>query len=111
MQPIGLAPVPPNHNPGQAAPVLSHTASFGPSRRTRGGVVNYAEMEDDEEETVDVDGEPTSAPTPATPVGTLGSMRAAGELDRSYLGTTPPARFIHPAKATRIHQQFLCVLV
>ncbi|KAG8781235.1 Chromatin structure remodeling complex protein sfh1 [Ceratobasidium sp. 428] len=106
MQPIGLAPVPPNHNPSQIAPTLSHTASFGPSRRTRGGVVNYAEMEEDDDENVDVDGELTSTPSLATPAGAVSVTRATGELDRSYLGTIPPAKFIHPAKATRIQQQY-----
>ncbi|KAG9127044.1 Chromatin structure remodeling complex protein sfh1 [Ceratobasidium sp. 392] len=106
MQPIGLAPVPPNHNPNQTAPTLSHTASFGPSRRTRGGVVNYAEMEEDDDEHADVDGEPTSTPSVAAPASTVGITRATGELDRSYLGTIPPAKFIHPTKATRIQQQY-----
>ncbi|KAG9103016.1 Chromatin structure remodeling complex protein sfh1 [Ceratobasidium sp. 370] len=106
MQPIGLAPVPPNHNPSQAASSLSHTASFGPSRRTRGGVVNYAEMEEDEDENVDVDGEPSSTPSLAAPVGAMSLSRPTGELDRSYLGTIPPAKFIHPAKATRMQQQY-----
>ncbi|KAG8746561.1 Chromatin structure remodeling complex protein sfh1 [Ceratobasidium sp. 414] len=106
MQPIGLAPVPPNHNPNQAAPALSHTASFGPSRRTRGGVVNYAEMEEDDDENVDVDGEPVSTSSLAAPVSAIGTTRPTGELDRSYLGTIPPAKFIHPAKATRMQQQY-----
>lgn len=111
MQPIGLAPIPPNHAASQPAPVLSHTASFGPSRRTRGGVVNYAELEDDEDENVDVDGESTSGPAPTAPVGIIGTPKPTGELDRSYLGIIPPAKFIHPTKATRIHQEYLCVVI
>ncbi|CAE6523869.1 unnamed protein product [Rhizoctonia solani] len=105
MQPLGLAAVPPNHNPTQPPPVLTHAASFGPSRRTRGGVVNYAELEDDEDENIDVEGEP-SGPTLVTPTGVPGSSRAAGELDRNYLGAIPPAKFILPLKATRIHQAY-----
>jgi chromatin structure-remodeling complex subunit SFH1 len=108
MQPIGLAPVPPNHNPTQPAPSLAHASSFGPSRRTRGGVVNYAELEDDEDETIDVEGE-SSAPSLTTPAGIPTSSRGAGELDRNYLGAIPPSKFIHPVKATRIHQEYLCV--
>ncbi|CAE6463038.1 unnamed protein product [Rhizoctonia solani] len=105
MQPLGLAPVPPNHNPAQALPAITHAASFGPSRRTRGGVVNYAELEDDEDDNIDVEGEP-SAPTLVTPTGIPGSSRVAGELDRNYLGAIPPSRFIQPLKATRIHQEY-----
>ncbi|CAE7137559.1 unnamed protein product [Rhizoctonia solani] len=105
MQPLGLAPVPPNHNPTQPPPPLPHAASFGPSRRTRGGVINYAEMEDDEDENIDVEGEP-SGPAIVTPVGIPSNPRAAGELDRNYLGAIPPARFIQPSKATRIHQEY-----
>lgn len=110
MQPIGLAPVPPNHtgNPIQPAQTLAHASSFGPSRRTRGGVVNYAELEDDEDETVDVEGE-SSGPAVPTPVGVPGASRGTGELDRNYLGAIPPAKFIYPSKATRIHQEYLCV--
>ncbi|KAJ1310086.1 hypothetical protein OPQ81_006834 [Rhizoctonia solani] len=105
MQPLGLAPVPPNHNPTQPAPVLTHAASFGPSRRTRGGVVNYAELEDDEDDNIDVEGEP-SGPAMVTPASIPGNSRATGELDRNYLGAIPPAKFIHPLKATRIHQEY-----
>ncbi|QRV86454.1 SNF5/SMARCB 1/INI1 family protein [Ceratobasidium sp. AG-Ba] len=105
MQPIGLAPVPPNHNPSQPPPALSHTASFGPSRRTRGGVVNYAEMEEDDDDHVEVDGEPSSAPSVAAPAA-ASTARAAGELDRSYLGTIPPTKFIQAIKANRTQQQY-----
>ncbi|CAE6347885.1 unnamed protein product [Rhizoctonia solani] len=105
MQPLGLAPVPPNHNPTQPPPVLTHAASFGPSRRTRGGVVNYAEMEDDEDENVDVEGEP-SGPTLIAATGIPTGSRATGELDRNYLGAIPPAKFIHPQKAARIQQEY-----
>ncbi|CUA75165.1 chromatin structure-remodeling complex subunit SFH1 [Rhizoctonia solani] len=105
MQPLGLAPVPPNHNPTQPPPPLAHAASFGPSRRTRGGVVNYAELEDEEDENVDVEGE-SSGPALVAPTGVPGNPRTAGELDRNYLGAIPPAKFIHPLKATRIHQEY-----
>ncbi|KAG8691890.1 Chromatin structure remodeling complex protein sfh1 [Ceratobasidium sp. 423] len=105
MQPLGLAPVPPNHNPTQPPPALTHAASFGPSRRTRGGVVNYAELEDDDDENIDVEGE-SSGPALVTPSGIPGISRASGELDRNYLGAIPPAKFIQPLKATRIHQEY-----
>ncbi|CAE6476143.1 unnamed protein product [Rhizoctonia solani] len=105
MQPLGLAPVPPNHNPTQPPPTLTHAASFGPSRRTRGGVVNYAEMEDDEDENVDVEGE-SSGPALVVPTGISTGSRTSGELDRNYLGAIPPAKFIHPQKATRIQQEY-----
>lgn len=107
MQPIGLAPVPPNHNPTQPAPALAHASSFGPARRTRGGVVNYAELEDDEDDTIDVEGE-SSGPTLAAPT-ISGSSRGVGELDRNYLGAIPPTKFIRPVGASRIHQEYLFV--
>lgn len=72
--------------------------------------MNYAEMEDDEDENVDVDGEAAAGPAPTAPVGIIGAPKPTGELDRSYLGIVPPAKFIHPVKATRIHQQYLCVI-
>jgi hypothetical protein len=67
-------------------------------------------MEDDEDENVDVEGEP-SGPAPVAATGIPTSSRNTGELDRNYLGAIPPAKFIHPQKATRIQQEYLCVVV